>query len=43
MIRSGMPLLSEEYTEEAMVKKVYDDERVITLDELPDWKHYSRD
>ncbi len=43
VIRSGMPLLSEEYTEEAMVKKVYDDERVITLDELPDWKHYSRD
>ena len=38
-IQNNLPLLSEEYPEEAMVKKVYEDERVITLDELPDWKH----
>lgn len=42
VIKNGMPLLSEEYTEEAMVKKVYEDERVITLDELPDWKHFGQ-
>ena len=40
VVKNNLPLLSEEYTEEAMVKKVYEDERVITLDELPDWKHY---
>ena len=39
VVKNNLPLLSEEYTEEAMVKKVYEDERVITLDELPDWKH----
>lgn len=38
--KSGLPVLSEEYTEEAMVKKVYGHEKVITLEELPDWKHY---
>lgn len=32
--------LSEQYTEESMVKKVYDHEAVITLDELPDLKNY---
>lgn len=32
--------LSEQYTEEAMLKKVYDSEVVITLDELPDLKNY---
>ena len=40
VVKNNLPLLSEEYTEEAMVRKVYEDERVITLDELPDWKHY---
>lgn len=43
VVKNNLPLLSEEYTEEAMVKKVYEDERVITLDELPDWKHYGRE
>ena len=28
---------SEKYTEKAILKKVYDSEYVITLDELPDW------
>lgn len=32
--------LSEQYTEEAMLKKAYDSELVITLDELPDLKNY---
>ena len=32
--------LSEQYTEEAMVKKVYEHEHVITRDELPDLKNY---
>lgn len=32
--------LSEQYTEEAMLKKAYDSELVITLDELPDLKSY---
>lgn len=33
--------LSEQYTEEYMVKKVYDHDAVITLDELPDLKTYT--
>lgn len=33
-------LLSEQYTEEEMVKKVYNHEHVITRDELPDLKNY---
>lgn len=41
VIKGGLPVLSEEYTEETMVKKVYEHEKVITLDELPDWKNYS--
>lgn len=32
--------LSEQYTEEAMLKKAYDSELIITLDELPDLKSY---
>ncbi len=32
--------LSEQYTEKAMLKKAYDSELVITLDELPDLKTY---
>ena len=32
--------LSEQYTEESMVKKVYEHEAVLTLDELPDLKTY---
>lgn len=32
--------LSEQYTEETMLKKAYDSEVVITLDELPDLKNY---
>lgn len=40
VVKNNLPLLSEEYTEESMVRKVYEDERVITLDELPDWKQY---
>lgn len=32
--------LSEQYTEEAMLKKAYDSDLVITLDELPDLKTY---
>lgn len=32
--------LSEQYTEEYMVKKVYEDENVLTLDELPDLEAY---
>lgn len=43
VIQSGLPLLSEEYTDKDMVKKVYEDERVLTLDELPDWKNYGRE
>ena len=31
---------SEEYTEKAMLKEVYADKRVLTLDELPDLKNY---
>lgn len=37
---STLNIWSEEYTEEAMVQKVYQHERVITLDELPDLKTY---
>ena len=33
-------ILSEQYTEEEMVKKVYTHEHVITRDELPDLKNY---
>ena len=33
-------LYSEQYTEEAMLKKVYEHEHVITRDELPDLKNY---
>lgn len=32
--------LSEQYTEEAMLRKAYDSELIITLDELPDLKSY---
>lgn len=32
--------LSEEYSEKAMFRKVYNHERIITLDELPDLKEY---
>ncbi len=32
--------LSEQYTEESMLKKAYDSEVVVTLDELPDLKNY---
>lgn len=32
--------LSERYTEKYMMQKAYDDERVITLDELPDFATY---
>jgi len=31
---------SQEYTESSHLKKMYDDERVITLDDLPDLKNY---
>lgn len=37
---STLMYLSEQYTEEAMVKKVYEHEHVITRDELPDLKNY---
>lgn len=30
--------ISEQYTEEAMLKKAYEDEDVLTLEDLPDWK-----
>lgn len=33
--------ISEKYTEEAMLKKVYGHEKVLTLDELPDLKTYN--
>lgn len=33
--------ISEKYTEEYMMKKVYDHEAVLTLDELPDLKNYT--
>ena len=32
--------LNEQYTEESMLKKVYEDEDVITLEDLPDLKSY---
>jgi hypothetical protein len=34
------PKLSEQYTEEYMLKKAYNHEAVITLDEMPDLKTY---
>lgn len=37
---SSIYALSEQYTEKTMLKKVYDSELVITLDELPDLKNY---
>ena len=37
---SMTPKLSEQYTEEYMMKKAYDHEAVITLDEMPDLKKY---
>ncbi len=40
VVQGGYNILSEEYTEEYMVEKVYTHERVITLDELPDLKTY---
>lgn len=36
----SLNILSEQYTEEEMVKKVYAHEHVITRDELPDLKNY---
>ncbi len=38
MADNGYHRLSNKYAEEYMVQKVYNHERVITLDELPDWK-----
>ena len=32
--------LSEQYTEEAMLKKAYEDENVVTLEDLPDFSSY---
>ena len=37
---STLNIYSEKYTEEYMLKKVYEHEHVITLDELPDLKNY---
>lgn len=37
---SSIYALSEQYTEAFMLKKAYDSELVITLDELPDLKNY---
>ena len=37
---SNVNIWSDQYTEEYMVKKAYEDENVITLDELPDLKEY---
>ena len=37
----GAAVLSEEYNEEYMLKKVYESDRVLTLDELPDLEKYS--
>ena len=34
------PKFSDQYTEEHMMKKAYDHEAVITLDEMPDLKTY---
>lgn len=36
-------VLNEEYTETDMLTKVYNDERVLTLEELPDLKNYNID
>ena len=38
MADNGYHRLSNKYAEEYMVQKVYNHERVITLDELPDRK-----
>ena len=40
VLRSGLLRYSEKYTEEEMLKKIYNHELVITLDELPDLKAY---
>ena len=37
---NSLNILSEQYTEEDMLKKVYDSEYIITRDELPDLKNY---
>lgn len=37
---TSLNIWSDQYTEEEMVKKVYDSEYVITRDELPDLKNY---
>ena len=39
VVKKGSDVLSEQYTEADMVKKVYNHENVITLDELPNWKN----
>lgn len=39
VVKKGTDILSEQYTEEDMVSKVYNHEKVITLDELPNWKN----
>lgn len=40
LVNSNMNRLSEKYTEEEMVKKVYSHDAVITYSELPDLKNY---
>lgn len=40
LIDSNMNAYSEKYTEEYMLKKVYEHQNVLTLDELPDLKNY---
>ena len=40
LVNSGLNRLSEKYTEEEMVKKVYSHDAVITFSELPDLKNY---
>ncbi len=39
-VNKNLNVYSETYTEESMLKKVYEHEHVITLDELPDLKTY---
>lgn len=39
-VNQSLNVYSETYTEESMLKKVYEHEHVITLDELPDLKTY---
>lgn len=41
MIKANSPVISGQYNEEDMVKKVYQHEKVLTLDELPDLKNYA--